>query len=134
MVIAKSSKQSTVQTSSTAAEAEAALQCVQEVIWLRGLLGELGFPQNKPSAILADNQPMMTVASNITVGHKRLKHVIRTINFLMEQVKLGVIQFVWTASERLTADWLTKLMGPMDAEKHRPGLIGPADRIVCTKL
>ena len=123
MVIAKSSKQSTVQTSSTAAEAEAALQCVQDVIWLRGLLGELGFPQTKPTVVLADNQPMITVASNISVGHKRLKHVIRTINFLMEQVKLGVIQFVWTASEKLTADWLTKIMGPTDCDKHRPGLI-----------
>ena len=52
----------------------------------------------------------------------------------MEQVKLGVIQFVWTASEKLTADWLTKIMGPTDCDKHRPGLIGPTDCKVFNKI
>ena len=119
MVVCKSSKQSTTQTSSTGAEAEAALQCVQDVVWLRGLLAELGFPQTKPTKVFADNQPMITVSTNIAVGHKRLKHVIRTIHHLMEQVKNGVIEFVWTASAKLTADALTKVLGPTETEKHR---------------
>ena len=130
IVICKSSKQSTTQTSSTGAEAEAALQCVQDVVWLRGLLDELGFPQTSPTKIYADNQPMITVATNISMGHKRLKHVIRTIHYLMEQVKNGVIEFIWTASKQLTADALTKVLGPTEMEAHRPGLIGPTNRLV----
>ena len=52
-------------------------------------------------------------------------------HYLMEQVKNGVIEFIWTAaSKQLTADTLTKVLGPTEMEAHRPGLIGPTNWLV----
>ena len=52
----KSKRQSVVAMSSAEAEFVAASSLVQEVIYIRRLLENLGFPQLEPTAILEDNR------------------------------------------------------------------------------
>jgi hypothetical protein len=56
--------QSIVALSTTEAEFVAAASAGQEVIWMRQLLGELGFDVSKPSLLLLDNQSAIQVARN----------------------------------------------------------------------
>ena len=51
----ESGLQTTVTTSSTQAEYQALSEAVREGLWLRQLLGELGFDQAKGSTIWQDN-------------------------------------------------------------------------------
>ena len=51
----KSKKQDRVSKSSTESEYRAMSFACSEIIWLQGLLGELGFPQVEPTPLHADN-------------------------------------------------------------------------------
>ena len=51
----KSKKQARVSKSSTESEYRAMSAACSEILWLRGLLAELGFPQTEPTSLYADN-------------------------------------------------------------------------------
>ncbi|XP_073223472.1 secreted RxLR effector protein 161-like [Cicer arietinum] len=51
----KSKKQARVSKSSTESEYRAMSTTCSEIIWLHGLLAELGFPQTEPTSLYADN-------------------------------------------------------------------------------
>lgn len=57
-------KQPTVATSSTEAEYRAAYEATQDVIWLRKLLSDFGYPQDKTTVLHCDNQGSIALASN----------------------------------------------------------------------
>lgn len=57
-------KQATVATSSTEAEYRAAYEATQEVIWLRQLLRDLGYPQNSSTTLYCDNQGALALSEN----------------------------------------------------------------------
>jgi hypothetical protein len=87
----RSCKQTNVALSSTEAELNAAVDCVKDVIWFRNLLTELGFPQTEPTVIFVDNASLITLASEYSGNHKRTKHFVVRLNFLIEQVTEGVV-------------------------------------------
>ena len=45
-----------------------------EIVWLRGLLEELGFPQTTSTPLHADNTSTIQIATN-PVFHERTKHI-----------------------------------------------------------
>jgi len=45
-----------------------------EIIWLRGLLAELGFPQTEPTSLYADNTSTIQIVAN-PAFHERTKHI-----------------------------------------------------------
>jgi len=45
-----------------------------EIVWLQGLLRELGFPQHTPTPLHADNTSAIQIATN-PVFHERTKHI-----------------------------------------------------------
>lgn len=124
MFYCKSSKQSIVTLSSTEAEIVAGVECVKEVIWLRNQLAELGFPQIEPTIIFADNSSMITLASDFSGNHKRVKHYLIRINFLLEQVRARIIEFRKVPGPNNTSDMFTKPLGPVDFLRHRPNALG----------
>jgi hypothetical protein len=125
MFYSRSSKQSIVTLSSTEAEIVGGVECTKEVIWFRNQLAELGFAQMEPTVIFADNSSMITLASDFSGNHKRVKHYLIRINFLLEQVRNKVIVFHKVPTESNTADVLTKPLGPIDFTRHRNKLLGP---------
>ena len=69
-----SKRQPTVALSSTEAEYRAACSATCEAVWLRRLLGELGFPQQSKTVIHSNNQSCIAIAKN-PVFHARTKHI-----------------------------------------------------------
>ena len=69
-----SKKQQTVALSTTEAEYMASSMAVQEAIWLRSLLKELGYNQVNPTPIYQDNISCIQITKN-PEHHSRMKHI-----------------------------------------------------------
>ena len=76
-------KQPTVSLSSCEAEYQGLAAAVQEAIFLRGLLREMGYEQFEPTTIGEDNQSCIKLATN-PVLHKRSKHIDTKYHFIRE--------------------------------------------------
>nr|GEX75864.1 uncharacterized mitochondrial protein AtMg00810-like [Tanacetum cinerariifolium] len=104
----KSKKQNIVsRSSSSEAEYRAMTQTTCELVWLRNLLGEIGFPQSKPMKMWCDNQAAIYVATN-PVFHKRTKHIEVDCHFTREKLEDGTITTPHIRTESQLADVLTK--------------------------
>ncbi|KAB2615934.1 hypothetical protein D8674_022522 [Pyrus ussuriensis x Pyrus communis] len=74
LVTWKSKKQAVVARSSTEAEYRAMASTACELIWLKGLLCDLGVSTTQSMSLFCDNQAAMHIASN-PVFHERTKHI-----------------------------------------------------------
>ena len=74
LVTWKSKKQSVVARSSAEAKYRVMALTAYELIWLKNLLLDLGFPHQQPMSLYCDNQAVMHIASN-PVFHERTKHI-----------------------------------------------------------
>jgi len=102
-----SSKQSITAQSSTDAEIIAMNFAAKEVVWIRGLLSELGMDMSIPTRLLCDNQSAIKLAHN-PVFHKRTKHIMLKFAFLVEQLNLDTIILEFVKSADNLADMMTK--------------------------
>lgn len=124
MFFLRSTKQTNVTLSSTEAEITAAVEATKDIIWLRTLLEEIGFPQAEPTPIHVDNASMIVLGSNYSGNHKKVKHYMIRLNFLMEQVKMGNVVLVKVHTDDNISDIGTKPMGPTQFIKLRNILMG----------
>ena len=67
-----SKKQDSVSKSSTESEYRAMSAACSEIVWLHGLLADLGFSQSNPTPLHADNTSAIYIAAN-SVFHERTK-------------------------------------------------------------
>jgi hypothetical protein len=104
-----SKKQSVVSLSTCEAELYAQAAAVQEVLWLRGLLQELGYSAEEASTIYQDNQATVKVSEN-GIRSERTKHVDIKYHFVTDVVQRGDVQLQWIPSQRQQADILTKAL------------------------
>ena len=104
-----SKKQTTVSLSSAESEYCAMSVASQEILWMRTLLGELGFPQ--PTTVLqCDNQPAIAIAQNlVTLG--RIKHIDIKHHFIRQHILECALKVQWTPSLENVADIFTKALG-----------------------
>ena len=109
-----SKKQSVVALSSCEAELYAESAAIQEIIWQRAMLQELGFDQSKPSIIHEDNQSTITISKN-GIKNDRTKHVAIKYHFVTDCINNNNIKLEWISSEDQQADIFTKALG---AIKH----------------
>ena len=86
-----SKKQGVVTLSSTEAELYAAVEATKDIVFLRAILEELGFPQLIPTTLYVDNLSMITLASKFSGNTKRVKHFFVRINYMIEQVANQVV-------------------------------------------
>lgn len=110
--IAWSSKQqAVVALSSCEAEYIACTHAACEILWLRQLFAELGFPQNDPSILLCDNNG--TIASTHDPhGHTRTKHINIRYHFIRNCVNNRDIDVTRVQGTSNTADVCTKALAP----------------------
>jgi hypothetical protein len=99
--------QSIVALSTTEAEFVAAASASQEVVWMRALLGELGFPISGPSLLLLDNQSAIQVGKN-PEHHGHMKHLDLRFYWLRNVVVAGQIMLRYVPTADMAADFLTK--------------------------
>ena len=102
--------QSHVALSSTEAEYYAITDAVQEALWLRSLLGELGFPQRSATAVYEDNKGARDLSKN-PIYQKRTRHIQIKYHFVRSHIDNGTILIVPVNSEGQLADFLTKPLG-----------------------
>ena len=108
-----SKKQASTSLSSMEAETFAAAAAVAEVMWARGLLGELGWPQLQPTNLWIDNTGAVAVANDAaSIGRSR--HIARRSRFLLEAYARGIIRARHLAGDAQAADLLTK---PLDRKR-----------------
>ena len=101
------SKQTITAQSSTDAEIIAMNFATKEIIWMRGLLTELGVDMSLPTKLLCDNQSAIKLAHN-PVFHKRTKHIMLKFALLVEQMKLDNLILEFVKSAENLADMFTK--------------------------
>lgn len=116
-----SKKQPTVALSSTEAEYRAVCAATCEVVWLRQLLDELGFPQRKGSSILCDNQSCLAIARN-PVFHARTKHIEIQYHYVREQFLAGAVTLDYCRTEDNLADLFTKALQQQVVRTHSRSL------------
>jgi hypothetical protein len=105
----KSKKQDRVSKSSTESEYRAMSAASSEVVWLRGLLAEIGFPQTTPTLLHADNTSVIQIATN-PVFHERTKHIEVDCHSIQEAMDTHIICLPHISTDLQIADVFTKLM------------------------
>jgi hypothetical protein len=104
----KSSKQQLVTTSSTEAEYVSMFTCACELVWLRRILSQLGFPQG-PTKLYQDNQSTISWAQARDHFHKT-KHVKVKYHFVRELINNAIIDVEYLNTNAMRADLFTKAL------------------------
>ena len=115
--------QPTVALSSSEAEYMAVSAAVQDAIYMRQLLSDLGYPQDHPTVIFEDNQGCIALSEN-PVMHKRTKHIDMRHHFIRERVESKEIALQYVATEHQLADLLTKPLMRLRTIKMRDVILG----------
>jgi hypothetical protein len=106
-----SGKQQITALSTAESETIALTLAAQEAIWLRSLLDELKFKQNK-TEIMEDNQAAIAMAKNPR-NHKRTKHIQVRYYFIREHLENGSLALIYCSTANQLADPFTKILsGP----------------------
>ena len=114
----RSTKQHTTALSSTEAEYMALTDTLKEVLWLKQLLGELGFGQFGPVTIFEDNAGCIKLSKNPIIL-SRSKHIDIKHHFIRDHVELGTVKIVHKPGTEVVADALTKGLSREVFQKHK---------------
>jgi hypothetical protein len=103
--------------SSTDAEVIAAVEVTKLIIWLRGLLSELGFPQVGSTPIFEDNKACRDIAIQERTGPRMKHHAVRC-HFMQQCQQDKITHMVSTASADQLADMMTKAVQKLLLRRH----------------
>ena len=107
LVAWKTTLQKRVALSTAEAEYRAATLATKVVVWMRRLLGEVGFPQTSPTPMYEDNEACVKMVENPIVS-KRNKHIELDCHYIRQEYKLGSIRMVRVGTTDQRADLMTK--------------------------
>ncbi len=123
----QSKLQPTVSTSSMQSEYQALYAGMQEIVWLRGVMAELGLPFVEPTPFFLDSQSAEDLATN-PVYHKRSKHIEIKYHWVREHVdpdgEFKTAQLIHVGTADQTADIFTKSVHGTAFETHRTRSLG----------
>jgi hypothetical protein len=123
----QSKLQSTIAVSTMEAEYMAAFGAIQELIWTKGVLSELGFDYVDSMILNMDSQSAMALAKNPT-HHKRSKHIDIKYHWLREYTfENTTVELVHCGTEDMVADVMTKALAADSHEKHARNISGFGD-------
>jgi hypothetical protein len=100
-------KQPLVTLSTTEAEFVALALCIQELLYLRQLSGELLQTSDQPIIVFEDNQSTIKIATNAEL-HGRSKHIDVKYMFVRDLIEAGEFELKWCNSSNQLADFFTK--------------------------
>jgi len=124
-VIAKTFVLPNIPTSSCEAEIVAGAGALKTIIYVRFFLEEITFKQNEPTVCFIDNLSMLTMCSEYAGNLKRVKHILRLLNFMVHHTQQGIVKWVHKPTKELTVDLLTKIHGPQSFIHFTNILLGP---------
>ena len=105
----KTKKNGLATLSSAESEYVALTAATQEVLWLRELMRELGFNQDRPTKVYEDNQACIAIANN-PVLQGRTKHLGRRLQFVRDAIENQEILLEYCETRQMVADTLTKAL------------------------
>ena len=124
----RSTKQTMVTLSSTESELYSAVEATKDIQYFRTLLKWAGFEQMEPTPLFVDNKSLIVLAQQFSGNHKRVRHFLARINYMIEQVELQTVKLVHLSGTQLKADTLTKPLPRHSFEVHTDNLLGPQRR------
>ena len=105
--------------SSAEAEFRGIARGLTELLWLRKLMGEIGFSSYGPCELMCDNRAAISIYEN-PVQHDRTKYIEVDLHFIKENLESGIISLPFVKSSDQLADVLTKAVpGPFFREVFR---------------
>ena len=105
----RSAKQALVSTSSTHAEMRAIFTPVKDLLFLFSLCLDLQLDLQLPAISMEDNSAVITITTEDDQAYlKKCKHFLMVINYIQEQVDLGMIAIQKIAGEDNMDDLHTK--------------------------
>jgi hypothetical protein len=107
VIVWSSKKQTTIALSTGETEYIAASKCTREIVYLRQLLSELGYPQHTLMCIHKDNQTYISFTRDDTT-HSYIKHIDVKYHFTQFQIDEGMITLVDTRMEDQLVDLFMK--------------------------
>ncbi|KAH1114597.1 hypothetical protein J1N35_007975 [Gossypium stocksii] len=81
-----------------------------KIIWLKGLLMELGAEDLKPAELYCDSKMALQIAAN-PVFHERTKYIEIDCHFIIEKIQEGVTKKEQVVSTNQLDDIMTKALG-----------------------
>jgi len=113
----RTKKQSTVALSTTEAELYALSAAVQESLWIKHFMNNLGFDIQKVKVYEDNNGVISIVKNNKKDG--RTKHIEIKHNFLRDEIRKGKLELTYLKTELQLADSFTKPLGRIKFERFR---------------
>jgi hypothetical protein len=104
----RSKMQKTTALSTAEAEYYAASTEATEVLYLRILLENMGFPQHHPTPVYEDNTACIEWGNSVIGGRERAKHIDIRKHFAHEVIQNGQMKLIRVATAGQLADILTK--------------------------
>jgi hypothetical protein len=77
-----------------------------------------------PAIIMEDNSAVVTITTDDTAYMKKCKHFLMLINYIKEQVNLGIIDILKILGSDNPADIHTKPLYDKSFEKHAANILG----------
>ena len=117
--------QEIVALSTTESEYIALTRAAQQVLWVGGVLAELGYdPETVPVVARGDNQGALGLAKN-TEFHPRTKHIAVRYHWIRDLLKAVLVQVEYVQSAMMLADMMTKPLDKVKFEQaqSRMGLV-----------
>ncbi|CAI7872139.1 unnamed protein product, partial [Closterium sp. NIES-53] len=112
----RSTRSSSVLSSSCEAEIYAGAMAAQELRWLTYLLTDLGEQPRSPPVLYIDNKAMLALCREQRLEH-RTKHIALRYFLARELQQRGQLRLAYVASEANTADIFTKALAPGDHQR-----------------
>ncbi|CAI7869882.1 unnamed protein product [Closterium sp. NIES-54] len=108
----RSTRSSSVLSSSCEAEIYAGAMAAQELRWLTYLLTDLGEPPRSPPVLYVDNKAMLALCRE-----HRTKHIALRYFLARELQQRGQLRLAYVASQANTVDIFTKALQPCDHQR-----------------
>ncbi|CAI7734899.1 unnamed protein product [Closterium sp. NIES-53] len=112
----RSTRSSSVLSSSCEAEIYARAMAAQELRWLTYLLTDLGELPRSPPVLYVDNKAMLALCREHRLEH-RTKHIALRYFLARELQQRGQLSLAYVASQANTADIFTKALQPCDHQR-----------------
>ncbi|CAI7769381.1 unnamed protein product [Closterium sp. NIES-54] len=112
----RSTRSSSVLSSSCEAEIYAGAMAAQELCWLTYLLTDLGEQPRSPPVLYVDNKAMLALCREHRLEH-RTKHIALRYFLARELQQRGQLRLAYVASEANTAYIFTKALAPGDHQR-----------------
>ncbi|CAI7791123.1 unnamed protein product [Closterium sp. NIES-53] len=112
----RSTRSSSVLSSSCEAEIYAGAMAAQELRWLTYLLTDLGEQPRSPPVLYVENKAMLALCREHRLEH-RTKHIALRYFLARELQQRGQLRLAYVASEANTADIFTKALAPGDHQR-----------------